>query len=194
MMIHLDLHDWQGNYVQVKIILHQIMQDAAPTAAAWRERKSFAAAYIFTYDAWKFSPRFNLICLNGRAGPTRQALLLRRQLLIDCIARAHILVIWLYYYIKNKKVCFENDVSLVNWGVDKSWMMKIFVKFNSKIQRTTNDKLKTGLVVSVYNISPHRFSMAEPLSMFGCCAVANFGGVGDRRSARARLESPAGVF
>ena len=51
MMIHLDLHDWQGNYVQVKIILHQIMQDAAPTAAAWRERKSFAAAYIFTYDA-----------------------------------------------------------------------------------------------------------------------------------------------
>ena len=29
-MIHLDLHDWQGNYVQVKIILHQIMQDAAP--------------------------------------------------------------------------------------------------------------------------------------------------------------------
>ena len=46
MMIHLDLHDWQGNYVQVKIILHQIMQDAA---AAWRERKSFAAYILYIY-------------------------------------------------------------------------------------------------------------------------------------------------
>ena len=55
MMIHLDLHDWQGNYVQVKIILHQIMQDAAPELLLGVREKVLnccSAAYALYYTIY----------------------------------------------------------------------------------------------------------------------------------------------
>ena len=82
MSIHLDLHDWQENYAQVKII-HQIMQDALledVEASVW-ERKcmcewvSLVLVVRKMKSGWAldFLSRFILLSLICRVEPTRQA-------------------------------------------------------------------------------------------------------------------------